>query len=111
MAPLSQRWMAQRGSTENSCIQCLLGRLLIRPSCKVLSTKAGMAWLKGVQLPLTERLVLDSELRQLEAVEKELTSLDEQLIAIAGDEPRVRLLMTLPGVSHVVVLGLSRAIA
>lgn len=33
-----------------------------------------------------------------------------QLIAIAGDEPRVRLLMTLPGVSYVVAIGLLTAL-
>ncbi|MBW3597811.1 MAG: IS110 family transposase [Planctomycetes bacterium] len=101
--------MTQRARHKNR-IQCILGRLLIHPPCKVLWTKAGMAWLRQVETPPTERLVLDSELRQLAAVESELTSLDEQLIAIAGNEPRVRLLMTLPGVSHVVAIGLLAAL-
>jgi hypothetical protein len=69
-----------------------------------------LAWLKQVELPPTERLVVDSELRQLDGVEQELASLDEQLVAIAGDESRVRLLMTLPGVSHVVAVGLLAAL-
>jgi transposase len=101
--------MTQRARHKNR-IQCLLGRLLIHPPCKVLWTKTGLAWLKRIELPPTERLVLDSELRQLDGVESELASLDEQLIAIAGDEPRVRLLMTLPGVSHVVAIGLLAAL-
>ena len=101
--------MTQRARHKNH-IQCMLGRLLIQPPCKVLWTKTGLAWLKQVELPPTERLVLDSELRQLDGVEKELASLDEQLITIAGDEPRVRLLMTLPGVSHVVAIGLLAAL-
>ena len=101
--------MTQRARHKNR-IQCLLGRLLIQSPCKVLWTKPGLVWLRQVELPPTERLVLDSELRQLDAVEKEVASLDEQLIAIAGDESRVRLLMTLPGVSHVVAIGLLAAL-
>ena len=101
--------MCQRARHKNR-IQSLLGRLLIHPPCKVLWTKAGMAWLRQVELPATEQLIRDSELRQLEGVEKELASLDERLIAIAVDEPRVRLLMTLPGVSHVVAIGLLAAL-
>ncbi len=59
-----------------------------------------MAWLNKLELPAIERFVLDSELQQLKAVEQELASLDEQLIKIAGENPQVRLLMTLPGVSY-----------
>ena len=70
----------------------------------------GIAWLKQVDVPATERLLLDCELRQLEGVERELESLDERLLGIAVDEPRVRLLMTLPGVSHVVAIGLLAAL-
>lgn len=33
------------------------------------------------------------------------SSLDNQLIKIAGENPQVRLLMTLPGVSYVVAIG------
>jgi hypothetical protein len=54
--------------------------------------------------------VLDSELRQLEAIEGELEKVDEQLASIARQEPRVRLLMTLPGVNYVVALGLLSAL-
>src|SRR5690606_1692972 len=48
--------MTQRARHKNR-IQSLLGRLLIHPPCKVLWTKTGMAWLKQVELPATERLV------------------------------------------------------
>jgi hypothetical protein len=69
-----------------------------------------MAWLNRVELPANERLVLDSEIRQLQRVEQEIDLLDERLITIAGDDPRVRLLMTLPGVSYVVAIGLLAAL-
>src|SRR4051812_21906009 len=53
--------------------------------------------------------MLDSELRQIGAVDAELAALDaERISATEGDE-RVRLLMTIPGVNYVVALGLLAA--
>ncbi len=101
--------MTQRTRRKNR-IQRLVARLLIRPPCKVLWTKTRMAWLAPLELPPTTRLLLHSGVRRLAAVEKELASLDEQLIGIASAEPRVRLPMTLPGVSHVVAIGLLAAL-
>jgi len=101
--------MTQRARVKNH-IQSLLGRLLLQPPCKCLWTKAGLAWLKEVELPAYERLVLDSELRQLEIVEREVEGVDQELAGIARQEPRVRLLMTLPGVNYVVALGLLSAL-
>jgi transposase len=55
-------------------------------------------------------VVIDSQLRQLEAVDQELSKLDESLAALAHNEPRVALLMTLPGVNYVVAIGLLAAL-
>jgi transposase len=101
--------MAGRGRHKNR-IQSLLAGLLIRPPCKILWTKVGMAWLETVELPTTQRLVLDSELRQLAKIENELAVLDRELVARAQREPRVQLLMTLPGIDYVVALGLLAAL-
>ena len=115
----TQRWrglvthrtalMAQRTRLKNH-VQSLLARLLVQPPGKCLWAKAGLAWLKDVTLPPHERWVLDSELRQMDAIEGELNKVDEQLAVIAQQEPRVRLLMTLPGVNYVVALGLLSAL-
>lgn len=100
--------MTRRGQHKNR-VQSLLGRLLLKPHCKYLWSKTGLNWLRSLDLGLTDRLMLDSELRQLEQVEQEITILDRQLVEIANQEPRVRLLMTLPGVSYVVAIGLLAA--
>jgi transposase len=115
----TQRWrglvthrtalMSQRTRIKNH-VQSLLGRLLLQPPGKCLWTKVGLAWLQEVELPAHERLVLDSELRQLEAVAEEVGRADQELAGIARQEPRVRLLMTLPGVNYVVALGLLAAL-
>jgi transposase len=101
--------MTQRARVKNH-VQSLLGRLPLQPPCKCLWTKAGMAWLGGLELPAYERLVLDSEPRQLRAVEVEVARTDARLAEVARQEPRVRLLMTLPGVNYVVALGLLAAL-
>jgi transposase len=115
----TQRWrslvthrtglMTQRTRLKNH-VQSLLSRLLLRPPGKCLWTKAGLIWLREVTLPAHERLVLDSERRQLEAVESEVMRIDQELAEFAQQEPRVRLLMTPPGVNYVVALGLLAAL-
>jgi transposase len=101
--------MCQRARHKNR-IQCLLGRLLLTPPCKLLWTKVGLTWLQALSLSPTDRLMLDSELRQLGQVERELVVVDQQFVEIARQEPRVQLLMTLPGVNYVVALGLLAAL-
>ncbi len=99
----------QRSRSKNH-VQCLLARLLLQPPCKVLWTKAGLAWLKGLELPAHARLMLDSELRQIGSGNAELTTLDRELVRLTRQDPRVPLLMTIPGVNSVVALGLLSAL-
>ena len=101
--------MTERSRHKNR-IQSLVGRLMLTPPCKVLWTKTGLAWLRSIDPPDPERSILASELRQIEAVDRELGLVDRRLAEIARGEPRVRLLMTLPGVSYVVALGLLAAL-
>jgi len=101
--------MTNRARIKNR-VQGLLGRLLIHSPYKLLWTKNGIAWLRSVELPPHERLVLDSELRQLAACQQELTLLDVELAAVAQREPRVQLLMTMPGINYVVALAILGAL-
>jgi transposase len=101
--------MTQRARLKNQ-VQGLLGRLLVTSPFKLLWTKKGLAWLHSVELPIHERLVLDSQLRQLVIMEQELKALDEQLAEAARGEPQVPLLMTIPGVNYVVALALLAAL-
>lgn len=78
---------------------------MLYPPCKYLWSNAGVAWLKTLDLNATDRMLLDSQLRQLQQADDELQIVDRQLVEIAVNEPRVQLLMTLPGVSHVVAVG------
>ena len=71
-----------------------------------------MLWLKRVlpKLPAHEQLALESDLRQLEQVDKELVLVDQKLASAAQEDPWVQLLMILPGGNYAVALGLLAAL-
>ncbi|WP_339629436.1 IS110 family transposase [Gimesia maris] len=101
--------MSRRGRHMNR-VQSMLARLMIKPPCKYLWSKTGVAWLEALELSPVDRLMLDSQLRQITQVNQELEIVDQHLVEIARTDSRARLLMTLPGVNHVVAVGLLAAI-
>jgi hypothetical protein len=101
--------VVQRSRSKNR-VQALLARLLLRPPCKVLWTKVGLAWLGGLELPAHARQILDSELRRIAAADAELAALDAELAGSMEGDPRVGLLMTIPGFNSVVATGLLAAL-
>jgi transposase len=91
-------------------LQSLLAGRLIRCPFATLFAQRSIAWLRSLDLPADDRLIVDARLRQLEAVEAELRELDGRFRLIADREPRVKLLMTLPGVSHASAVALLAAL-
>jgi len=59
----------------------------------------GRQWLRTLSLDKEGRACLDRDLRLLGYMEVEIAEQEQQLAQSAYDEPRVKLLMTLPGVS------------
>ena len=101
--------MTYRGRLKNQ-VHGLLGRLLIQSPHALLLTKKRRAWLKAIELPAHERVILDSLLRQLDALEAELLALDKVLAETARQLPQVPLLMTISGLNYVVAMGLLAAL-
>jgi transposase len=58
----------------------------------------GLAWLATLELDEQGRMLIDSDLRQAEFLQKEIDMLDAELARRGYAEDRVKLLMTLPGV-------------
>jgi transposase len=87
-------------------IHAILHQRLIHPPVGELFGKKGRDWLEALALDGAARAALDSELRLLGQVESELSRLDEELAVQGYDDPRVRLLMTLPGVDVAVAQSL-----
>ncbi len=79
-------------------IHAVLHQRLIRAPEGDLFSPKNLRWLVGIALDSDGRACVDSELRMLEGVERELELLGDTLAKHGFDDPRVRLLMTLPGV-------------
>jgi transposase len=67
--------------------------------------KKGMLWFKQVKIPSMDRFRMDQHIEALEFVENQIAKVDEQLVANAKSDPRVSLLMTIPGFGLVVATG------
>jgi transposase len=91
-------------------IHSVLFAELIPPPDGTLFSQKGMEWLEQLELPAESRALVESDLRLLDAVGKELTAIDAEVARKANDDQRARLLMTLPGVNYTTAVGILAAI-
>jgi transposase len=81
-------------------IHSLLDRHNLQPQYSDLFGKHGREWLCSIELPSTEKTILDVELRQLGSLEAGIRTLTEKIAVEAAEEPRVRLLMGFTGIDY-----------
>ncbi len=79
-------------------IHSVLAMRLIEVTRKRLFDTEGLEWLKTVEIDPQGRMLVDSDLRQLEFLQKEIAALDLELAQRGHSNDQVKLLMTLPGV-------------
>jgi len=79
-------------------IHSLLDRHNLQPRYSDVFGKQGREWLRTIQIPSTEKTILDVELKQLESLEAGIRTLTEKIAVEAAEEPRVRLLMGFTGI-------------
>ena len=91
-------------------IHAVLHQRLIEAPAGDLFQPRSRRWLAALELDPEGRQTLDRHLRQLERLESELTALTDDLARAAHADPRVRLLMTLPGVDFPVAQTLLAAL-
>ncbi|NNJ24336.1 IS110 family transposase [Alienimonas chondri] len=102
--------LSSRRSRHANRVQAMLSRLMLRPPAKYLWSNKGVAWLESLDLSPHDRLLIDIHLRQWRQAGEEFELVDRALVEIAREDPDVRLLMTMPGVSHVVAVGVLAAL-
>jgi transposase len=68
--------------------------------------RSGRRWLAAVALPADEREGVETDLRLLDALEAEISVAEQGLARLVADDPRVRRLMTIPGVGAMTAIGL-----
>ena len=78
-------------------IHSVLAMRLIEAPLDLFAPK-NLEWLKTVQIDAQGRMLIDSDLRQLEFLDKEIALLDKELAERGHASEQVKLLMTLPGV-------------
>jgi transposase len=88
--------IGQRTAMRNRIHSVLAMRLIEAPAR--LFSNAGLDWLAAVELDEQGRLLIDSDLRQLEFLQKEIDALDAELARRGHRNDAVKLLMTLPSV-------------
>lgn len=101
--------VSQQTAIKNRIHSVLAARLIRLPVSDLFGTK-GQQWLAKLELAAQDRMLIDSDLRVLEAVQTEMADLDRVLAQKGYSDERVKLLMTLPGVSVAVALGLLAAL-
>jgi len=89
--------VSDRTTVKNRLHAVLHQRMMEPPVADLFGTK-GLSWLRGLALDPEGRSAVESELRLLEGVQQEIGLLDTVLVKKAWVDPRVKLLMTLPGV-------------
>jgi transposase len=100
--------VSQRTGLVNRVHSTLAQRLLACPH--EVTSPVGRKWLAALPADDDLRWLLDSDLRALDALQAEIAAIDVQLAQRGYADERVRLLMTLPGVSQHTAQALLAAI-
>jgi len=101
--------VADRTAVKNRLHAVLAQRLLQAPG-EALFSKTGQAWLDQVALDPEGRLFVNSDRRLLDALNAEITACDGLRARKGYGDPRVQLLLTLPGVAVTVAQTLLAAL-
>jgi transposase len=91
-------------------IHAVLAQRLIAPAQDHLFTPTGLEWLRQLELDPEGRMSIDSELRLLEALDRELAALDQLLAEKSYRDANIKLLITLPGVNVAVAAAVCAAL-
>jgi transposase len=102
------RIVQQRTALVNRIRGTLAQRLLDCPY-EITAPAAG-EWLAAQALDTETRWLIDSDLRMLHSIQAEIAAIEKQLAQRGYADPRVKLLMTLPGVSQHTAQSLLAAI-
>lgn len=89
--------LARERTTHRNRISGILIRNLLRCPWSDPLGRRGRAWLEQLSLPADERSALDVSLRLLDALEAEIGRAETELARLVVDDPRVRHLLTTPG--------------
>ncbi|MEM2897554.1 MAG: IS110 family transposase, partial [Candidatus Bathyarchaeia archaeon] len=79
-------------------IHALLDKYDLKPEYSDLFGKEGIKWLEGLKLEPIDQVILETNLKLLKSLEKQIGTVTKHIASIAFNEANVRLLMTMPGI-------------
>jgi transposase len=91
--------LAQEGTRLKNRIHATLHRQQIRCPYANLFSRAGRTWLRKLELPELEKLLVRQNLDLLRSSEEALAEVDQLLARLAREDQRVPILMQIPGIS------------
>jgi transposase len=91
-------------------LHAVLHQRLLSPPVERLFSARGLEWLQTVELDDDGRAAVDSDLRLLAGLELEIAQIEAVLVQAVSPDPRVKLLLTLPGVDLICATSLLAAL-
>jgi len=88
----------------------LIRHLIVRPAFSDLFGQAGRRWLCELALPVEERETLDSSMRQIEFLDREISEVERVIALDTLQWPEAKRLMSVPGVNVIVAATFLAAI-
>ncbi|MDE1877313.1 MAG: IS110 family transposase, partial [Thaumarchaeota archaeon] len=73
------------------------------PVAKTFSDK-GVQWLRTIEISWIDRMTMNSYLDTLCTIDKQIEAFTAKIASVSKDDPRVRLLMTIPGIDYLTAL-------
>src|SRR5215217_1118664 len=96
-----EQLVRSRSRTKNEVHAVLMRRLQGKPPCSDLFGVKGRKWLRSLQLPIEEAETVQSALRQIAFLDREIADVERLIAKQMLHSPDARRLMTVPGVNLV----------
>jgi transposase len=105
-----EQLVRSRSRSKNEIHACLQRRLQAKPPCSDLFGVKGRNWLAGLDLPLEERESVDAAMRHVEFLVQEIAQVERLIAKQALSWPKIRRLMTVPGVNLICAASIIAAV-
>jgi transposase len=105
-----EQLVRSRSRAKNEIHAVLMRRLKGRPPVADLFGVKGRRWLGGLELPVEEAETIDSALRHVEFLDREIAAVERLIASNALESAEVRRLMTVPGVNVICAQTLLAAV-
>lgn len=93
-----RRTLIKRRTMVKNQVRAILRSQALRCPHQHLWTRKGLAWLAGLDLHVGQTLMLDNLTAELRFIDDRRIRIEEQLDAMALNQPAIRLLRTIPGI-------------